>query len=358
MNDLRSPMEDRPYRPADRQPSHMTRDEDVMSTTEYYRSRLDSVRQSRWFPLASVFAAVLVFSGVISYAYKQGSQSGVNATTPIVEATDTAFKEKPANPGGMDVPFQDAIVFDQLQGKEGTAGDTIESLLPPPEQPIATDTANQNVTTPNTATDTAATTTTTTTNTLTVAENKPATTESNIVESITTESSTQTPSAPQPSVSEIPTVTAETPVQKPVEQVVVATKTETVKAVETKTAEVKSSVAAQAAAATKAAEQAMARKMDTVAPAAASATQHIASGDYRVQLGAFRDEPAARAAWSKFQRDFSSQLSSVTPDFPRADLGAKGVFYRVQGKNLSKASADSICASINASRGGSCMVTR
>lgn len=327
MSDLRSPMEDRPYRPADRAATHPVRDDEAMGMTEYYRSRLESIRQSRWFPLASVFAAVLVFSGVISYAYKQGAQSGVNATTPIVEAADTAYKEKPANPGGMDVPFQDAIVFDQLQGgNSAAAGDTIESLLPPPEQPIATAIAPENTTGTESTIETALN---NTANNTADAPQQPVAETMTIASGTTspepekTGSSTTVPQIPQKPVNTIPTVTAQDTKQDANQNT-----------------------------------NALASTMDKVAPAAASATQALASGDYRIQLGAFRDEAAARSAWDKFRKEFGGALAGVTPDFPRADLGAKGVFYRVQGKNLSKSAADSVCASLNASRSGSCMVVR
>jgi hypothetical protein len=89
--------------------------------------------------LASVLAAVIVFSAIVSYAYKQGSQSGENATTPIITADSSdTVKEKPENPGGMEVPFQDAVVFDQLQ-KDTEGKETVENLLAPPEQPAADD---------------------------------------------------------------------------------------------------------------------------------------------------------------------------------------------------------------------------
>ena len=51
MNDLRSPLEDRPYRPAA---------QDNLSH-DYEMSLFDRIRYSRWFPLGSVFAAVLIF---------------------------------------------------------------------------------------------------------------------------------------------------------------------------------------------------------------------------------------------------------------------------------------------------------
>lgn len=325
MNDLRSPLDDRPYRPADRN-TRMTDEDDVMTTAEYYRSHLDAIRQSRWFPLASVCAAVLIFSGIVSYAYKQGAQTGVNATTPVVEATDTAFKEKPANPGGMDVPFQDAIVFDQLQAQDSAnAGETIESLLPPPEQPVETELAQKNQ----------------------PAATNAETASQNAVEAIISEPQAsqavlkqEAPATESKTVSDIPTVTAEKAEQAK-------------KAAEQQMAQKKAQQAEQHVA------QQVAKKMDQVAPAAPSpAATAISSGSYRVQLGAFRDEASARAAWNTFQKQYAPQLNNVTPDFPRADLGAKGIFYRVHGRNLSKASADSICKAINAQRSGSCMVTQ
>lgn len=298
MNDLRSPLEDRPFR------ANTSRsDERVIATSEYYRTKFGALRQSRWFPLASVLTAVIVFSGIVSYAYKQGSQSGENATTPIITASNDTIKEKPENPGGMEVPFQDAVVFDQLQ-KNTEGKETVENLLAPPEQPAATTTAT---TTADATAATPAAATTTTETTTAAATTTPATTET-----VTTPAVTETP--------------------------VAATTTTTTTTAAPKAEEVK--------------------KMNEVAPASAPATTKITGGNYRIQMGAFRDEAAARAAWGKFQKEFSSQLSSVTPAFPRADLGAKGTFYRVQGTNLSKASADELCRSLNAARTGSCMVVQ
>jgi cell division septation protein DedD len=298
MNDLRSPLEDRPYR------ANTTRsDERVIATSEYYRTKFGRIRQSRWFPLGSVLAAVIVFSAIVSYAYKQGSQSGENATTPIIVADSSATVEKPENPGGMEVPFQDAVVFDQLQ-KDTEGKETVENLLAPPEQPAAATTAT---TTAETTTAPAA-----------------ATTETPVAAETTTTTTT-------------PTVT-ETPAAP------VTTSTTTTTAATTTTPAPATAPEV--------------KKMTEVAPASAPATTKITGGDYRIQMGAFRDEAAARAAWGKFQKEFSSQLTSVTPAFPRADLGAKGTFYRVQGINLSKASADELCRSLNAARAGSCMVVR
>lgn len=305
MNDLRSPLEDRPFRP-----SPNRSDERVIATSEYYRTKFGSIRQSRWFPLASVIAAVLVFSGIVSYAYKQGSQSGANATTPIIEANADSIKQKPENPGGMEVPFQDAVVFDQLQKTpDGAATEKVENLLAPPEQPAST---------------TAATTT--------EAKTADATTPVQEEAPVTEEQTAPLPAA---------TSSTETIMVKTDEKPATA-KTETIKDVVAKTAETKTEEV---------------KKMAETAPASTTPATKIQSGTYRIQMGAFRDEAAARAAWSKFQKEFSAQLANVTPDFPRADL-PKGTFYRVQGINLSKASADELCRHLNSARSGSCMVVK
>jgi SPOR domain len=340
MNDLRSPSEDRPYQTS--RPSARLAQDDL--SPEYGDSWFDTLRQNRWFPLGSVLAAVLIFSGIVSYAYKQGSQTGVNATTPVVAADSTDYKEKPENPGGMDVPFQDAVVFDQLDNKnQATSGDTIESLLPPPEQPVDgaakpadTEAAVEAAMEPKPATETAAAT-------------------------------TATPATETVKEATAPVALKEEPAAEPVKEVTTegnltapAAKTEAApKAVE-KIEEVKAPapvVAAPKPAPTPVAPPAPKPVAAAPAPVAAPAASAVSSGNYRIQLGAFRDESAARTAWNNLKSQFS-QLNSVTPDFPRADLGAKGIFYRSQGKNLSKTSADELCRMINASKAGSCLVTQ
>ncbi len=339
MNDLRSPLEDRPFRPS---PSRS--DERVIATSEYYRTKFGSIRQSRWFPLASVVVAVVAFSGIVSYAYKQGSQSGANATTPIIEASNETVKQKPENPGGMEVPFQDAVVFDQLQKTpDAKPKETVENLLAPPEQPVASTTApapaqTEQQVTAKTETTAPAATTDKATPPAKTAEAAPSIAPPS--EAVVTPPEATTPEeqiAPKPSetlaVEKAPT---------PAETAAPAA-TETLKDVVAKTAQSKPEEV---------------KKIAETAPASAPAKTKVQSGTYRIQLGAFRDQAAARAAWAKFQKEFSAQLSGVTPDFPRADLGAKGTFYRVQGTKLSKASADELCRTLNAAKAHSCMVVK
>ena len=352
MNDLRSPLEDRPYRPAQSgQTPRLAQDD---ASHDYEMSLFDRIRYSRWFPLGSVIAAVLIFSGIVSFAYTEGAQTGVNATTPVVAADTAAYKEKPANPGGMDVPFQDAVVFDQLQNQDQAskpATDTIESLLPPPEQPVA---ANAPAVTevaaaePTEAAKTA-TAVATATNEAKPAETAPA---AGVTETIIKEAPEAKPLATEtdPESAPIASSSAEPKNLEAPSEIKVP---ETAKKDVVKPAEV---VAAPKPVAKPAPVVAAPKPIASPEPKPTAATAAVSSGTYRIQLGAFRDESAARSAWNSVKGQFS-QLAGVTPAFPRADLGAKGVFYRAQGTNLSKESADSLCRTINASKAGSCIVT-
>jgi cell division septation protein DedD len=66
-------------------------------------------------------------------------------------------------------------------------------------------------------------------------------------------------------------------------------------------------------------------------PPAASQQQVVApaTGGYRVQIGAFRSEDAARTAWTRVQAQHKDLLATMTPSFQRADLGPKGIFFRL-----------------------------
>jgi cell division septation protein DedD len=76
--------------------------------------------------------AVVLFLGVVWYAYTWGSRSAATGEVPVVSAPEGAEKVEPDDPGGMDVPHQDKLVLNQ--DGEGESGQ-VERLLPPPEEP-------------------------------------------------------------------------------------------------------------------------------------------------------------------------------------------------------------------------------
>jgi len=53
---------------------------------------------------------------------------------PIIRAEQGPVKVRPEKPGGMNVPNRDKLVYGRMQGEIGAA--RVERLLPPPEQPL------------------------------------------------------------------------------------------------------------------------------------------------------------------------------------------------------------------------------
>jgi hypothetical protein len=129
---------------------------------------------------------------------------------------------------------------------------------------------------------------------------------------------------------------------------------------ENRTAEVKESEAAPPTAVTAvepvtpaapapAPEKQEAKKADAVQPAA--------GGNFYVQLAAVKSEADAKTQWPKYQAKYS-ELSRLSLRVQKADLGAKGTYYRIQGGPVSEPEARKLCASINTQKAGSCVVAK
>jgi len=80
--------------------------------------------------------------------------------------------------------------------------------------------------------------------------------------------------------------------------------------------------------------------------------------DHFVQLGSIKDASAASAEWAKLTKKYGAELSAAKYRVQRADLGDRGVFFRIQAGPMSKDSASEICGSIKAQTPGGCLVTR
>jgi hypothetical protein len=96
----------------------------------------------------------------------------------------------------------------------------------------------------------------------------------------------------------------------------------------------------------------------SVAPAAAPARMSDGSGGYTVQVSSQRSEAEAQSAFRALQSKYPAQLGGQQPIIRRADLGDKGVFYRVQiGPFGSSDQASELCSNLK-NAGGSCVVQR
>ncbi len=92
----------------------------------------------------------------------------------------------------------------------------------------------------------------------------------------------------------------------------------------------------------------------SAAPAAPVAT----SGGYAVQVSSQRSEEEAKSSFRDLQAKYPDLLGGRTPIIRRADLGAKGIFFRTMvGPFASPDQATELCSNLKAA-GGSCLVQK
>ena len=85
---------------------------------------------------------------------------------------------------------------------------------------------------------------------------------------------------------------------------------------------------------------------------------YASGGEFFVQISALRSEAAATQAWQKVTAANPELFASASMSVERADLGAKGVFYRLRAGTFgSRASASEFCDAYKA-QGGDCIVVR
>jgi len=94
-----------------------------------------------------------------------------------------------------------------------------------------------------------------------------------------------------------------------------------------------------------------------IAPAVPAAASNPGSGSF-VQVSSQRSEAEAQAAFRDLQAKYPSQLGARQPVIHRADLGAKGTYYRAMvGPFANSSEAGELCSSLKAA-GGQCLVQR
>lgn len=84
----------------------------------------------------------------------------------------------------------------------------------------------------------------------------------------------------------------------------------------------------------------------------------VTDGNYVVQISARRSQQDALAAFTGLRAKYGEVLTGYRPLIQRADLGSKGVFYRLRvGPMKDKDSASSVCSQLKSKGLPSCFVT-
>jgi len=253
-----------------------------------------------------------------------GQQAQSDASVPVIKPDEKPIKTRPEDRGGMEVPNQDKLVYQDV-GKgdnQGEASSATARLMPPaekPEMPATTSTAPQ---------------------------------------STAAASAAMPPAAgavpPPPAVAGPDTAVATAPISSPAApapepaptaaQVVPAPAPPPIKPMPDNEARA-------------ARPQQLAAAAPAPAPEPMKRAAAAGSGTYQVQLAAMRSEADARAAWRRALAANKELLSGLSEEVVRADLGAKGVYYRLRAGPLDAAAAKTLCAEL-VKRKQVCIVAR
>ncbi len=252
----------------------------------------------------------VVLAGIVGwFVLSPQYGSGTAPEIPVIRRPQTAVKIQPSEPGGMEILNQDKTVYDIIDKKADGGQKVVENLLPPPETPQLP------VITPEVP-----------------APEMPAPVSSN---------------APQPPQEEV--------IARAEQIVKVVEKAPEPVAVKSEPVETTLPSIAEAAAKTPADEVKIPAK--TEVKTAVAAPKAAPNGVWQVQLMSSPNKKAIEKSWSTLSNKYNV-LSGVSYEIETADLGAKGIFYRLKaGAYADKTEADALCKEIK-NMGGTCIVKK
>jgi hypothetical protein len=296
-------------------------------------------RRSIW-PSIAVVAAFAAFGGVIWFAYQNGRNANGTGMPPLVKADTGPVKEKPDDPGGKEIPFQDSTVYDRLN--QGGQKPVVEKLLPPTEAPV---------TRPPPAAPTEA------------AIDPPLVDTAPVTSrGLSQGPVTQVPAAPVPTVPAPSGASPGTPggplpdagsptALAPLPGAIIA---------QMPPANHPAPQAKPVAAATPAKPTAAAPPNSIAAlirgAASAPAPTPAGGGSYRVQLSAVRSADAVAGEWARLKGRFP-ELAALKNSSSKVEVPGKGTFYRVEAGPLDQAGAKSTCTRLRG-QGLGCIVVQ
>lgn len=241
--------------------------------------------------------AGLAMAGVVGwFVLAPRYQDNNPEDVPVITRPQTVVKMQPSEPGDVELAAQERTVYEIIEKKP--AGEEQAQLAAPVEQPNAE------------------------------------AIDRLVEETVVAETEKAVPAAGAESLTQSAPAVSVPAAEKTAEE-----KTETVSVPVVKTAEVKELPAVK-------------KEAETANKAAV-----IKSGSWQVQLMSSPNKAAVEKSWLTMSKKYAV-LKDLPHEIESADLGAKGIFYRLKaGSFASKNEAVSLCASIKAA-GGSCFTAK
>ncbi len=300
--------------------------------------------------LRVVFAlgAVAAVAGSVYLGLRQSASVTDDSGIPLIKAEQGPFKARPEQPGGMDVPNQDKVVFDRLDPE--AARPVVERLLPPPETPLPRPVSPPPPPAPPPAP-------------VPAAASAPAPTSA---------APPSPPSAPAMANTDLPGGARPTP--NPASAMAAALPASPL-APETG-GQGKPPVAPSALPSATVLRPAPVMPLSAVpvpkvapppvSPPAAPpkavtppvpAPATVSAGGVLLQLASVRSEAEAREEWRRLSSHYHELLGGFTPSVVKVDLPEKGVYFRLRVGPLDEAHAHSVCEQLKSQNVG-CQLAR
>jgi outer membrane biosynthesis protein TonB len=248
-------------------------------------------RRGRSHPISAVIAVLILLAAItavlwVGYHVMSRRAGG---EVPLIRADPRPIKVAPAQPGGMEVPDQDIYILNRQKPLDSR----VEQLLPAPEAPLPRPTPPEPALVDTPAPD---------------------------------EAPAPVIQPPSPPVSAQPASAAPTP---PAQAVAPA-------------------AALPPPAPTAAPLPESVPPPTPPAPARTASLPPAETGSgYRLQLGSVRSVEEAQREWDRLKRVEPELLGKFKADAVRADLGERGVFYRIEaGRFANAAEGDRLCAEL------------
>ena len=279
--------------------------------------------------------ALSALVGSIWYAYDRGLKRAA-APPPLIHAEPGPTKMRPADPGGLKVPYQAETIYREVERRNERPRESsgAERLLPPPEQPMAKPKPPE-LTPPPVASP---------------------------PEVPTAEAAPPVAAAPAPAVPAIPTPQAAAPAVEPPSPAAAAAEppaiapsaTTPVAAPPLPTPQ---PVVSAPPVASPAAPLAIAPPSSPAAPPPAAQANKpvpvtaLSSGGVRIQLGALPDQASADKAWKRYKAANADVLGNASPTVTTFTPEGKATVYRLQaGPFADLASAKHACETLRSRR--------
>ncbi|HWX90981.1 MAG TPA: SPOR domain-containing protein [Rhizomicrobium sp.] len=305
----------------------------------------DDVEGSR-LPLLIVLALLVLamFAGVVWLAYTQGVARG-RGETPVLAAASGPERVAPQQAGGSNVPYQGFKIYEQpappddSADKPNNAAPAETAPVPPAAAPapVVVKPTPAPVAAPPPAK--AAAVTPATAKPVPVKPGPPKSVAALIQQANSAPDAAPAPQsgamkqsvAPKPSAMAVAKPTSPPPAMKP-------------------------AMTSTTPVATGAPRQLVVPATPKPAAPVAEAAKPAAGGGYVLQIGAYKSQADADAAWKTYKAKHAALLSGYADDIQQADLGEKGTWYRLRVGGLSdREVATALCERLKAD-GGACIL--